>query len=407
MWQCGKNGVVDNASRCASKNTASRPPPFADCFRISCLRLITERQSMNQRFRLYRRKRGGRFYVHDNITGKQLSLKTSDRTEALRVLHAKNEAEKQPAINLQIARAYLAAGDPDIATRTWQVAMDAVVKLKQGSTRERWQAAVHDKALEVIRRLPILETRPEHFLRVLELGTVATNVYLRRLHNFALAVTWLPWPVLNKQQWPRVRFKEKRGITADEHRTVLTAERNPERKAFFELALHLGAAQGDLATLRADNIDWESRIISFRRKKTGTVAVLRFGEDVAAVLNRLPTFGPLFPNLSRLPSTERASIFRLRCQALCIEGVTLHSYRYAWAERARKCGYPERFAKEALGHESNAVHWAYAKKAKVEAPPLEEYEKLSANQRVVRLRMQTGTPVLVEPDRQHIIASAR
>ena len=98
---------------------------------------------MKQRFRLYRRKHGGRLYVHDNITGKQVSLKTSDRTEALRVVHAKNEAEKQPAINLQIARAYLAAGDPDIATRTWQVAMDAVVKLKQGSTRERWQAAVH------------------------------------------------------------------------------------------------------------------------------------------------------------------------------------------------------------------------------------------------------------------------
>src|SRR6266542_7043177 len=131
-------GVADGASRCASKNTASLPPPFADSFRISCLRLITERQSMNQRFRLYRRKHGGRFYVHDNITGKQVSLKTSDRTEAQRVLHAKNEAEKQPAINLQIARAYLAAGDPDIMTRTWQVVMDELIKTKQGSTRERY-----------------------------------------------------------------------------------------------------------------------------------------------------------------------------------------------------------------------------------------------------------------------------
>ena len=345
---------------------------------------------MKQRFRLYRRNHGGRFYVHDNVTGKQESLKTTDRTEALRVLHAKNEAEKQPAINLQIARAYLVAGDPAIGTRTWQEAMEAVVKLKQGSTRERWQAAVHDKAFDVIRRLPILETRPEHFVRVLELGTVATNVYLRRLHNFTLAVSWLPWPVLNKQQWPRVRYKEKRGVTAEEHRTVVAAERNPERKAFFELAWHLGAAQGDLATLGADNIDWENRVISFRRKKTGTVAVLRFGEEIEAVLRRLPAFGPLFPNLSRVPSTERASIFRLRCQALGIEGVTLHSYRYAWAERARKCGYPERFAKEALGHESNAVHWAYAKKAKVEAPPLEEYEKRSAEEKLIVLQLQKG-----------------
>ena len=72
----------------------------------------------------------------------------------------------------------------------------------------------------------------------------------------------------------------------------MAAERNPERKAFLELAWHLGAAQGDLATLGADNIDWENRIISFRRKKTGTVAVLRFDEQLEAILRRLPRFGP-------------------------------------------------------------------------------------------------------------------
>ena len=79
-----------------------------------------------------------------------------------------------------------------------------------------------------------------------------------------------------------MRYKEKRGITAEEHRTAAAAEPNPERKAFFELVWHLGAAQGDLATLGADNIDWENKFISLRRKKTGTVAVLRFGEEVKA-----------------------------------------------------------------------------------------------------------------------------
>lgn len=55
--------------------------------------------------------------------------------------------------------------------------------------------------------------------------------------------------------------------------------------------------------------------------------------------------------------------------------MTLHSYRYAWAERARIAGVPERFAQEALGHNSIAVHRAYAKKAKVKVPSLEQYEK--------------------------------
>ena len=73
---------------------------------------------MRQQFRLYRRKKGGRYYLHNDLTGKQESLHTSDRAKATRLLHAKNEAGQQPAINLQIARAYLAATDPQIATRT-------------------------------------------------------------------------------------------------------------------------------------------------------------------------------------------------------------------------------------------------------------------------------------------------
>jgi hypothetical protein len=60
---------------------------------------------MRQRYRLYRRKRGGRYYLQDDVTGKQESLGTSDRATAARLLHSKNEAVKQPAVNLQIARA--------------------------------------------------------------------------------------------------------------------------------------------------------------------------------------------------------------------------------------------------------------------------------------------------------------
>jgi len=56
----------------------------------------------------------------------------------------------------------------------------------------------------------------------------------------------------------------------------------------------------------------------------------------------------------------------------------LHSYRYAWAERAKSCRYPERFAQEALGHNSKAAHRAYARKAQVVVPNWEEYEKQHA-----------------------------
>jgi len=56
----------------------------------------------------------------------------------------------------------------------------------------------------------------------------------------------------------------------------------------------------------------------------------------------------------------------------------LYSYRYAWAERAKTVGDPERFAQEALGHNSKAVHRAYAKRPLMKIPSLEDYEQRAA-----------------------------
>jgi len=87
---------------------------------------------------------------------------------------------------------------------------------------------------------------------------------------------------------------------------------------------------------------------------------------------------------------HRATEFRQRCIGLGIRGVTLHSYRYAWAERAKVAGYPERFAQLALGHNSNAVHRAYSKKAQVTLPPLEDYEKNMAASSIIQLPLATA-----------------
>ncbi len=318
--------------------------------------------------------RGTVFWCQDNETGKQETLRTKDRATAERLFAAKNEAHQQPIINLQIARAYLLVGDPQIATRTWQFVMEEIVKLKHDETQRRWLVAIKDKAFDGLRDLPLLETRAEQFLRALEQGKVSTNVFLRRIHNFALAMNWLPVPVIPRKQWPDIRHKEKRAITLEEHRAIVARETNPERRAFYELAWHIGASQSDIAFLEAENIDWENRVISYARKKTGQVAFIRFGEEVDRILRELPASGNLFPYLRRVRAGDRATEFKQRCDGLGIKGVSLHSYRYAWAERARKCGYPERFAQEALGHQSRAVHRAYSKKAKVIIPPLESYE---------------------------------
>ena len=104
---------------------------------------------MKQRYRLFRR-RGGVFYTYDNHTAKQHSLGTRWEKEALRLLVAKNEAHQQPALNAQIARAYLMASDPLVGKRTWQHVMNEIVKTKDGPTQERWLRAIGDQAFNSI-----------------------------------------------------------------------------------------------------------------------------------------------------------------------------------------------------------------------------------------------------------------
>ena len=346
-------------------------------------------RNMKNRYRVFRRG-WGTFYCEDLVTKKQTTLKTRDKDEAYRLVAAQNENEDAPAFSLHLARVYWKAGDPVAAQRTWQHVMDEIPKLKTGETHHRWLTAIKDKAFASLRNLVVLETQAEHFLKVLENGSISTNIYLRRIHNFALDMNWLPWPVLPKKRWPAIKFKDKRGITLAEHLAIVSRELNPERKAFYQLAWHLGAAQSDIAFLEAENIDWEHSVISFARKKTGSIALMRFDEEMAELLRSLPDSGPLFPYLRTVRAGDRATEFHQRCVGLKIKGVTLHSYRYAWAERAKTAGYPERFAQEALGHNSKAVHRAYARKAKVELPSLGEYER----QRKMFLEGKLAEPVI-------------
>jgi integrase len=327
---------------------------------------------MKQRFILFRR--AGVFYSEDTTTRKQSSLRTKDQAEAITLVNAKNAATRQPAMNLQIAQVYLQYGDPALAARTWQHVMEQIVSLKTGPTQERWKHAAADKAFDLIRNRKLMETGAEHFLAVLNSGSVSTNVYLRRAHNFAIGMHWLPWPVLPKLQWPPVRFKAKRAITIEEHARIIDREKNPELRAFYELLWHLGGSQSDVANLTAEDIHWPDRTISFQRCKTKVPVVITFGEEAAAVLKTLPRFGPLFPWLSGLHEKHRAKHFIKRLATVGIAGVSLHSYRYAWAERAKVAGMPERFAQQALGHSSKAFARAYSKNAKVIVPSLEEYE---------------------------------
>jgi len=74
--------------------------------------------NMKLRYRLFLRRKSV-YYAFDDTTKTFTSLKTKDKAEAARLLMAMNEAGKQPAMNLSLARVYLRHSDPMVSVRTW------------------------------------------------------------------------------------------------------------------------------------------------------------------------------------------------------------------------------------------------------------------------------------------------
>ena len=307
--------------------------------------------------------RGGTFYCEDTNTGKRKSLRTKDEAEAERLVHAKNEAVRQPQINRRMGMAYLSATDPDVVTRTWRFVMDEIIKDKEGPTLKRYQTALKDPAYKLIEAKVLVETQAADFLEVLRAGTVSTNVYLRRFQNYAVDMDWLPKRVLPKRLFPKIAYKDQRGITWDEHQRILEREGNPERRDFYELCWYFGGSQSDIASLQAGDLDYKRRGFSYDRLKTSKSERLPHRPQ-SLEGHPAPSAHGLrcFPISSTCAGGDRATEFKQRCEGLGIAGVTLHSYRYAWAERSADNGYPERYAQRVLGQNSKMVHRAYAKK---------------------------------------------
>lgn len=57
---------------------------------------------------------------------------------------------------------------------------------------------------------------------------------------------------------------------------------------------------------------------------------------------------------------------------------------------------PERFAQESLGHGAKAVHRAYSKKAQINLPSLEEYERRAIREKTI-IQGAFATPPTTTP----------
>ena len=167
---------------------------------------------------------------------------------------------------------------------------------RKSDARERFAA----KRTDPIRNKPLVQTTGANLLAIIHANGNCVAHYLRRLHNLAVDLGWLPWPALAKRAWPKIRSQNKRAITAEEHTAVIASEKNPERRAYYELLYETGAAQTDAANLTAEDIDRQHGVLVYRRKKLGPLSEpcrLTIGNKLRTLLQSLPASGDLFPNI--------------------------------------------------------------------------------------------------------------
>ena len=186
---------------------------------------------------------------------------------------------------------------------------------------------------DLIRSRVVIETRLSIFLMC------SQRDRSRRIF-FCAGFTTSPWILAG---FPHRSFRESAGRRSDSRKSGPLHLRNIRKfwrerrtrsggvwRVYYSLLWHLGGSQTDIASLRAEAIGWQDRTVSYGRQKTGSNAQIHFGELVEAVLRTLPKEGPLFPMLSKWDEAWRAKAFIRRCKRVGVNGVSLHSYRYAW-----------------------------------------------------------------------------
>ena len=206
-WTATVSGTVSNAVIAKTihhycSRLAETLPPLA--FKNAAgygLLSRSDEQRMKTRYILFRRDNGV-YYTEDTTSGKQSSLRTREETEAKSLLNAKNEAQRQPVLNLHLARAYLTASDPAFVERTWSVVMEQMQSRGKDSSRERYASVFKSPAFDALRNKKLMETTADDFFAVFKEGKVSINEFLKRLHNFALHLGWIAIPIVAPYLWP-------------------------------------------------------------------------------------------------------------------------------------------------------------------------------------------------------------
>ena len=91
--------------------------------------------------------------------------------------------------------------------RKWAQVMDEFGQRGRDSSRARYARALKSPALATLRDKKIVDTTPDDFRAALADNKPSTNHFLRRVHNLAVGMGWLPWPIILTKMWPAIHLR--------------------------------------------------------------------------------------------------------------------------------------------------------------------------------------------------------
>ena len=343
----------------------------------------------------------GVWYAVDKKTRKTKSLKiqgTREEAEQLADIEWNQTDDTNAAFHKKTAEAHLLKCNPTYVTATWRTLFtDYLNAPSEKSGRPKKPTTVNGlnsfwnrKELDELRDVRLMDTTPQQIKRVaLSMGRMY-QITLRTVCNYALTNDYVPYRLMPDGMWPILKDTKpmSRAITLEEHEQLLKAaadkslpiwyrtlgDRGIKDKSVFinewrdylNLLWLVGCSNKDGANMTAENINKRLGCLEFQRSKWACPEKHKpvrvpITPQLRTVLNRRPKSGPLFPNLTKITTPNRARIFGWFVDWLKMPKVTIHGYRYAMAERLDVGGASDKDRMNMLGHAGREMSEHYSK----------------------------------------------
>jgi integrase len=205
--------------------------------------------------------------------------------------------------------------------------------------------------------------------------TIATMnrelAYLRRILNVGLRKGWLQRNPFNMGE-PLIDVsaerRRERTLTFEEEQRLLSAcnGRRAHLRPLIICLLTTGARKGEVLKLLWSDIDWETRLITFRALNTKTLKTRKvaINERLYQELRNLwsASDARLDSKVFSIKSVRKS--FESACKLAGIEtgrpfGITLHSLRHTVAFRLISGNFPLQFTARILGHQTVSTSYRY------------------------------------------------